>query len=76
MTFQAAEKQKPELRVEFDALMIEQEKKKPWDPDKKKCIGNAWFIGYTPVSKLAKEAGEDELGTRESGRGGHPCYLS
>ena len=53
--------------------MIEQEKKKPWDPDKKKCIGNAWFIGYTPVSKLAKEAGEDELGTRESGRGGHPA---
>jgi site-specific DNA-methyltransferase (adenine-specific) len=73
MTFQAAEKQKPEIRVEFDALMIEQEKKKPWDPNKKKCIGNAWFIGYTPVSKLAKEAGEDELGTRESGRGGHPA---
>ena len=53
--------------------MIEQELKKPWDPDKKKCIGNAWFIPYTPVSKLAKEAGEDELGTRESGRGGHPA---
>ena len=71
LTFQANET--PELRVKFDAAMIEQEKKKPWDPTKKKCIGNAWFIGYTPVSKLAKEAGEDELGTRESGRGGHPA---
>ena len=73
LAFQAAEKTKPEIRAEFDRLMIEQEKKKPWDPSKKKCIGNAWFIGYTPVSKLAKEAGEDELGTRESGRGGHPA---
>ena len=73
LAFQAAEKQTPEIRTEFDALMIEQEKKKPWDPDKKKCIGNAWFVGYTPVSKLAKEAGEEDLGTRESGRGGHPA---
>lgn len=73
LTYQAAEKQTPEIRTEFDRLYAEQEKKKPWDPNKKKCIGNAWFIPYTPVSKLAKEAGEDELGTRESGRGGHPA---
>jgi site-specific DNA-methyltransferase (adenine-specific) len=73
LSFQAAEKESPEIREKFDLLMAEQEKKKPWDPDKKKCIGNAWFIGYTPVSKLAREAGEDELGTRESGRGGHPA---
>lgn len=73
LTFQAAEKLNPSIREEFDQLMIEQEKKKPWDPNKKKCIGNAWFIGYTPVSKLAKEAGEEDLGTRESGRGGHPA---
>ena len=33
LAFQAAEKTKPEIRVEFDRLMIEQEKKKPWDPD-------------------------------------------
>lgn len=59
--------------VEFNTLMAEYEAKKPWDPDKKKCIGNAWYIQYTPVSKLAKEAGEDDLGTRESGRGGHPA---
>ena len=71
ITFQKNET--AELREKFDQLMIEQELKKPWDPDKKKCIGNAWFIPYTPVSKLAKEAGEDELGTRESGRGGHPA---
>lgn len=57
----------------FNLLMIEQEQKKPWDPNKKKCIGNAWYIPYTPVSKLAKEAGEEDLGTRESGRGGHPA---
>lgn len=73
LTFQEAEKTQPELREKFDRLMDEQEKKKPWDPNKKKCIGNAWFIGYTPVSKLAKEAGEEDLGTRESGRGGHPA---
>jgi site-specific DNA-methyltransferase (adenine-specific) len=62
-----------EQKEKFAAMMIEQETKSPWDPDKKKCIGNAWFVPYTPVSKLAKEAGEDELGTRESGRGGHPA---
>jgi site-specific DNA-methyltransferase (adenine-specific) len=60
-------------KVEFDKLMEQFEIKKPWDPDKKKCIGNAWYIQYTPISKLAKEAGEEELGTRESGRGGHPA---
>ena len=60
-------------KIEFEQLMKDYEIKKPWDPDRKKCIGNAWFIQYTPVSKLAKEAGEEELGTRESGRGGHPA---
>lgn len=63
----------PELWTKFNELMVEFETKKPWDPDRKKCIGNAWYIQYTPVSKLAKEAGEEELGTRESGRGGHPA---
>lgn len=62
-----------ELWSKFNTLMTEYEAKKPWDPDRKKCIGNAWYIQYTPVSKLAKEAGEEELGTRESGRGGHPA---
>ena len=62
-----------EDKEKFENLMREYEEKNPWDPTKKKCIGNAWFIGYTPVSKLAKEAGEEDLGTRESGRGGHPA---
>jgi site-specific DNA-methyltransferase (adenine-specific) len=62
-----------ELWTKFNTLMAEFEAKKPYDPNKKKCIGNAWYIPYTPVSKLAKEAGEEELGTRESGRGGHPA---
>lgn len=73
LAFQAQEKKDPSIRAEFDRLYEQQEKKKPWDPNKKKCIGNAWFIPYTPVSKLAKEAGEEELGTRDSGRGGHPA---
>lgn len=59
--------------TKFNSIMEELEKKKPWDPDKKKCIGNAWYIPYTPVSKLAKEAKEKELGTRETGRGNHPA---
>lgn len=59
--------------AKFDEIMVELENKKPWDPDKKKCIGNAWFIEYTPISKLAKEAGSETLGDRESGRGGHPA---
>lgn len=71
LEFQAAATQ--ELWQKFNTLMQEYEVKKPWDPDRKKCIGNAWYIQYTPVSKLAKEAGEEELGTRESGRGGHPA---
>ena len=62
-----------EQKIQFDLLMIEAEKKKPWDPTRKKCIGNAWFIPYTPISKLAKEAGEESLGNRESGRGDHPA---
>lgn len=71
------QKQNPDTKSaeweQFGELMTEQEKKKPWDPDKKKCIGNAWYVPYTPVSKLAKDAGSNELGTRDSGRGGHPA---
>jgi len=63
----------PEQWTDFNKIMQELEDKKPWDPDKKSCIGNAWYIPYTPVSKLAKEIGEEALGTRASGRGGHPA---
>lgn len=59
---------------EFDNILEGLLKKNPYDPDKKKCIGNAWFIPYTPTSKLAKEVGTvNDTGTREGSRGGHPA---
>lgn len=59
---------------EFEVILDELLKKNPYDPDKKKCIGNAWYIPYTPTSKLAKQAGaENDTGSREKGRGGHPA---
>ena len=63
----------PTQMQEFNKRMVELEQKNPWNPEKKKCIGNAWYIPYTPVSKLAKEVGDDTLGTTDSGRGGHPA---
>lgn len=63
-----------EQKIEFDKMLVNNLQKNPYDPDKKKCIGNAWFIPYTPTSKLAKEAGaENDTGSREKGRGGHPA---
>jgi len=68
------EKGSPEQLKEFDTILDELLAKNPYDPDKKKCIGNAWFIPYTPTSKLAKEAGaEGDTGSREGSRGGHPA---
>jgi DNA modification methylase len=62
--------QKEEFKIVLASLL----EKNPYDPDKKKCIGNAWFIPYTPTSKLAKEAGTtSDTGTREGSRGGHPA---
>lgn len=61
-------------KLEFDKILLGLLEKNPYNPDKKKCIGNAWFIPYTPTSKLAKEAGvKNDTGTREGGRGGHPA---
>lgn len=58
----------------FEVMLAELLEKNPYDPDKKKCIGNAWFIPYTPTSKLAKEMGaENDTGTRDGSRGGHPA---
>jgi len=58
----------------FDTILADLIKNNPYDPDKKKCIGNAWFIPYTPTSKLAKEVGtKNDTGTREGSRGGHPA---
>lgn len=59
---------------EFESILSDLLTKNPYDPDKKKCIGNAWFIPYTPTSKLAKEVGtKNDTGTREGSRGGHPA---
>ena len=63
----------PTHQKDFDALMEEYKRTQPWNPDKKKCIGNAWYIPYTPVSKLASELGTEGLGDSTSGRGGHPA---
>lgn len=61
-------------KSEFEVILADLLAKNPYDPDKKKCIGNAWFIPYTPTSKLAKEAGTaNDTGTREGSRGGHPA---
>lgn len=63
-----------EQKIEFDIKLKDLLDKNPYDPDKKKCIGNAWFIPYTPTSKLAKEVGTtNDTGTREGSRGGHPA---
>jgi len=65
-----SDKQKEEYEIILAGLLT----KNPYDPDKKKCIGNAWFIPYTPTSKLAKEVGTtNDTGTREGSRGGHPA---
>jgi DNA modification methylase len=64
----------PAQLAEFETILTNLLEKNPYDPDKKKCIGNAWFIPYTPTSKLAKEMGaEHDTGTRDGSRGGHPA---
>ena len=63
-----------EQKQQFESILDHMINANPYDPDKKKCIGNAWFIPYTPTSKLAKEmkAGSD-TGSRKKGRGNHPA---
>jgi len=63
-----------EQMLEFESVLKDLLQKNPYDPDKKKCIGNAWFIPYTPTSKLAKQVrAENDTGSREKSRGGHPA---
>lgn len=63
-----------EQMEKFQSILKELLDKNPYDPNKKKCIGNAWFIPYIPTSKLAKEAGaEKDSGSRQKGRGNHPA---
>jgi site-specific DNA-methyltransferase (adenine-specific) len=59
-----------EFKKEVENLL----KMKPYEPDKKKCIGNAWFIPYTPTSKLSKQIGaEDGHNFRTVARANHPA---
>tara|TARA_B100002051_G_scaffold164173_1_gene155149 strand:+ start:87 stop:1097 length:1011 start_codon:yes stop_codon:yes gene_type:complete len=63
-----------EQKQEFDKLLTQLLKEKPFDPDKPKCIGNAWYIPYTPTSKLSKKIGaKKDHNFRETSRGNHPA---
>lgn len=66
----ANKEQLKEFRLEVEGLL----KKNPYQPDKKKCIGNAWFIPYTPTSRLSKQIGaEDDHNFRTVARANHPA---
>jgi len=59
---------------DFEALLKKLLLDKPYDPDKPKCIGNAWFIPYTPTSKLSKNIGANQdHNYRKVSRGDHPA---
>lgn len=61
-------------KADFEKLLGEELLKNPYDPNKPKCIGNAWFIPYTPTSKLSKNIGaESDHNFREVSRGNHPA---
>jgi site-specific DNA-methyltransferase (adenine-specific) len=61
-------------KKEFDKSLKKLLKENPYDPKKKKCIGNAWFIPYTPTSKLSKQIGvKGDVNSRENSRGMHPA---
>ncbi len=64
----------PNELKEFKKLLDEYLQNKPYQPDKPKCIGNAWYIPYTPTSKLSKELGATEgHNFRKVSRGNHPA---
>ena len=49
-------------------------KEKPYVPEKKKCIGNAWYIPYVPTSRLSKQVGvEKGHNYRKNARADHPA---
>ena len=61
-------------KKDFERLLNVELKKNPYDPNKLKCIGNAWFIPYTPTSKLSKNMGAQiNHNFREVSRGNHPA---
>ena len=56
-------------KKEFDKSVKKLLKENPYDPKKKKCIGNAWFIPYTPTSRLSKQIGvKGDVNSRENSR--------
>ena len=61
-------------KEEFEKRVKQLLKEIPYEPQKKKCIGNAWFIPYTPTSKLSKQVGvEDGHNFRKNSRANHPA---
>ena len=61
-------------KKEFEKAVKKLLKEIPYDPNKKKCGGNAWFIPYTPTSKLSKLIGiKGDVNSRENSRGMHPA---
>jgi len=66
----ATDAQKKEFENKVKKLLNEI----PYEPEKKKCIGNAWFIPYTPTSKLSKQIGVDSgHNYRKNSRADHPA---
>ncbi len=63
-----------EEKDKFESLLDKVISENPYDPNKPKCIGNAWFIPYTPTSKLSKKIGAKyDHNFREISRGNHPA---
>lgn len=63
-----------EQKKEFEIKVKELIKQNPYNPTKKKCIGNAWFIPYTPTSRLSKELGvKNDHNSRKNSRADHPA---
>lgn len=66
----ATKEQKKYFYEEVDKKL----KLNPYQPDKKKCIGNAWYIPYTPTSKLSRLIGiKGDVNSRENSRANHPA---
>lgn len=61
-------------KKEFYQALEKRLKDKPYQPDKLKCIGNCWYIPYTPTSRLSKLIGnEGDVNSRKASRADHPA---
>ena len=67
----ATKQQKKEFYTELKKLL----KENPYVPQKKKCIGNAWYIPYIPTSRLSKQIGvkKERVNYRKNARADHPA---